>query len=306
MKNSQDSLTNKLLIISYILPLILQLTFLIYQLAHKIFSSWGIIATVIMFALFIFTIKSEKDRKKELEKLNLPKEGTGGSTVDHFAVTPSKKPLIIKIIITVCCLILSVTFFIVYSNKSKNLEVVNSRVISQSGKTTITNEESDHGISQSEEEYVDVVVEYTYNGEVKTAKLDSSTTHKIYVDELKIYVDQNGNFVTDYGRIEVWKYEAIIFLSSSIAILLILIFSLGSELVAGVIFTLVGTSMFFLIGCQFIENILFNDILCFISMFVNIGIFMLTMGTLSIITSSIQKKKLASNKNEKLSNQSEN
>ena len=45
----------------------------------------------------------------------------------------------------------------------------------------------------------------------------------------------------------------------------------------------IGAGMFFLVGSAFIENVLYNDILCFIATFVNIGIYMLIYGVFTLI-----------------------
>lgn len=285
MKKNSTELSTKIITFSFIIPLLLQLTFFIYQLTNKIFSIWNIIATGMMVGIFVNAVRMSKHDKSQSK----PKDSdivTGGSTTNDSSQSSqkqSKKSIIIKVIAGVICLALSVLFFNIHNNKSEGLILVNSTVISQDGETTIETEETDDGISQSESEHIDVIVEYEFNGETKQARISGNTTSKIYVDELKIYIDQNGKFVSDYGRILVWKIEAIIFLCSAILLALITIFSLGVEFIAGLIFFFGGLAIFFLIGSPFIENIWFNDLSCFCSLFINIGIYMLLVGVFNLI-----------------------
>lgn len=284
MKKNQATISNKIIAVSFILPLILQISFLIFQIVNKIISIWNIIATGMIIFVFVNAIKTSKKEKKTSQD---PDIVTGGSTIDHFSQgskKQSKKSIIIKIVSCLICLSLSILFFTIHSNKSKGLEVVSSTVVSQWGKTTIKTEETDEGITQTETDHIEVIVEYEFNGTTKQSKITGGTTHKIYVDELKIYVDQNGKFVSDYGRIFVWKIEAIILLCAAIMLALITIFSLGIEFIAGTIFVFSGLALFFVIGCQFIENIMFNDISCFMSMFINIGLYMLIAGVINLFS----------------------
>ena len=282
MKKNQKAISEKVVIASYILPLILQISLFIYQIINKIISIWNIAATAMIFFVFANAIRMSKNEKKTLQD---PDIVTGGTTIDPPAQTlakQSKKSIIIKIASCVVCIALSILFFNIHSKKSEGLEVVKSTVISQWGETTVETEQTNEGITQTETDHIEVVVEYEFNGAKKQAKISGGTTHKIYVDELKIYIDQNGKFVADYGRIFIWKIEAIIFLCVAIMIALITIFSLGIEFIAGTIFFFSGLAFFFVIGCQFIENIWFNDLSCFMSMFINVGIYMLLAGIINL------------------------
>jgi len=285
MKKNSTELSTKIITFAFIIPLLLQLALFVYQLTNKIFSIWNIIATGMMIGLFVNAVRMSKHDKNQ-SKPKDPDIVTGGSTINNSnqsAQKQSKKSIIIKVIAGVICIALSILFFNIHNNKSDGLILVNSTVISQDGETTIETEETDEGISQSESEHIDVIVEYEFNGETKQTRISGNTTSKIYVDELKIYVDQNGKFVSDYGRILVWKIEAIIFLCSAILLALITIFSLGVEFTAGLVFFFAGLAIFFLIGSPFIENIWFNDLSCFCSLFINIGIYMLLVGILNLI-----------------------
>ena len=64
---------------------------------------------------------------------------------------------------------------------------------------------------------------------------------------------------------------------------LVAIFSLGIEFVAGSIFVLAGMSFMFLIGAPFFENFFFNDIVSFVSIFAMVGLYMLICGVFSLI-----------------------
>lgn len=282
MKTNQKTISDKVVIVSYILPLILQISLLIYQFVNKVISIWNIASTGMIILIFANAIRMSKNEKKTFQD---PDIVTGGTTIDHDTqapAKPSKKSIIIKIASCVACIALSILFFNIHSNKSRGLEIVNSTVISQYGETTIETEETDEGITQTETDHIEVIVEYEFNGTTKQAKITGGTTHKIHVDELKIYIDQNGKFVSDYGRILVWKIEAIIFLCAAIMLALITIFSLGIEFIAGTIFLFAGLALLFVVGCQFIENLWYNDLSCFMSMFINIGIYMLIVGVINL------------------------
>lgn len=281
--NSKDPHSN-IILISFIVPLILQLALFIYQLCNKVVSIWNIFATGMMLGIFINAVRMSRKTKPNIVKD--PDIVTGGSTIDHsktYQEKQSKKAVIIKLISALLALGLSILLFNIHNNKSNGLELVNSKVISQWGDKTVETENTEDGVTTTESEHIEVLVEYEYNGVTKQAKITGGTTNKIYVDELKIYIDQNGKFVSDYGRIFIWKIEAIIFLFAAIMLLLTAIFSLGIEFIAGTIFTSAGLAIFFVIGCQFIENLWFNDLSCFMTLFVNIGIYMLLVGILNLI-----------------------
>ncbi len=295
MKSNQNQTSYKIAIVSYIAPLALQIAFFVYQVKNKIITLWNVVATLMVVGIFLNAIRmmlNEIKEKKQVAKISDPDIVTGGSTVDYSKPQKrSKKVIAIFVVISIVLCGLSVLFFNIHKTKSAGLQVVNSTVISQDGQTTVTKEETDDGITYTEEEYIEVVVSYEFKGEQKTATITSKTTSKLYVDELKIYVDETGKFVNDYGRILAWKIEAIIFLIAGLLILLTTILNLGVEFIAGTIFTLIGTALFFLVGSPFIENILFNDISCFLACFVNIGIYMLLYGVLNIIFSKLKPNK---------------
>ena len=188
MKSRNFQPSPKITIISFIMPLALQIAFFIFQITHKVITLWNFVATAMMIGLFINAVRMSMPSKKK-QVPNDPDLVTGGSTVDHFAQEskPNKKHLIAKIITMIVTLALSIVFFSVYSNKSKGLELVNSKVLNQWGEKTIETEETDDGITQSESEYIEVTVEYEYKGIKKTALIKGRNTSKIYVDELKIY-----------------------------------------------------------------------------------------------------------------------
>lgn len=282
MKKQTTEFNPKIIFLSFVIPMMLQVALFIYQLQHKILSIWNIASTAMMIGIFINAIRMSK-RDHSQKKVKDSDIVTGGSTVDHFAdlnKKPSKKSVIIKLIAATLALGLSILFFNIHSNKAAGLELVESKVTYQWGKTTV---KTDDDGTQSESDYIEVSVEYEYNGVKKQAFLKGSTTNKIYVDELKIYVDKDGKLVSDYGRILIWKIEAIIFLCVAIMLLLITFFSLGIEFIAGTIFFFAGLAIFFVIGCQFIENLWFNDLSCFMALFINIGLYMLVAGVLSLI-----------------------
>ena len=68
-----------------------------------------------------------------------------------------------------------------------------------------------------------------------------------------------------------------------VIMLLTAIFVLGAGFIAGDIMTFAGIGIFLLIASPFIENTLYNDILCFVSVFVNIGLYMLTYSIFTLI-----------------------
>ena len=77
---------------------------------------------------------------------------------------------------------------------------------------------------------------YSRNGDIIFFYLK----HYLYVDELKIYVDENGTLMGTYGQFEVWKYEAIVLLVFGVIMLFSAIFVLGAGFVAGNIMTSAG------------------------------------------------------------------
>lgn len=269
----------KYITIAYSIPLALQTAFFIYQLANAVISLWNCFAMLMMVYLFVFAIrgaiKDSKMQENSTEKTNEEKE--------HTREKLSKKARLVYALIAVVFASVSAIFFGVYANKSKGLQIVNAKVVSQSGETIRDTETTDDGVSTSESDYIEVEVEYKFNGETKKAIIEATTTDKIYVDNLKIYVDDSGKFVNDYGRIFAWKVEAFIFLGFAVMMILVAIFSLGIEFVAGSIFTLAGVSFMFFIGAPLFENFLFNDIVSFVSVFAMVGIYMLLTGVFGLI-----------------------
>ena len=295
MKSNKNSMSYKIALLAFIPPLALQVAFFINQVKNKIITIWNAVATLMIVGIFLNAIRmmfNEMKAKQQTANVSDPDIVTGGSTVDYSKPQKrSKKTVVIFALITAALFGLSALFFNIYNNKSTNLQVVNSIVLSQDGKTTITTEQTDEGTTHTEEEFIEVIVSYEFNGTQKTAKITSKTTSKIFVENLKICVDETGKFVNDYGRILAWKIEAIIFLIAGILLLLTTIFSLGIEFVAGTIFSLIGTALFFFVGAPFIENILYNDISCFLACFINIGLYMLLYGVLNLVYSKLKSNK---------------
>ncbi len=265
----------KLIIISYILPLILQIGLFVFQLVKGIISFWSVVGTCVILSIFIYIIKNAKANKNKQNKVKFYKNNDKNNK-------KSKKFIIINSIITSVLIALSILFLSVYQNKISDAEVVICKVVSQSGGTDISIDETDEGTVVSESDYVKVEVEYQFNGKTKTALIKGSTTDKIYVDHLKIYIDENGDFVSDYGRFLVWKLEGILFLCVAIVLFLYVIFKFKTELFAGMIFFSVSLAVLFLVCSQFIENSFYNDVVCFLGAFVNIGLYMISYGFMDV------------------------
>ena len=266
-----NALNMKWVVVSFLIALAIQISFFVFQVANKIISVWNVVSTAMMVGIFVFAIKNHFHEKKEKQKVNF--DGiTGGSTVNHFEKKRNKKLMAVQAIVMVVCVIVSGVFFGMYNKKVDGMILLDSKVISQDGETFVEYEETDDGIVKHEYDYVEVFVEYEFEGKTKTAIIESQTTNKIHVENLKIYVDEKGEFVSDYGRILVWNIEAIVFLIFGVSMLVSLIFKLGVEFNAGFIMMFVGLAFLVAIGCPFIENILYNDIVCFLLMFVNAGL----------------------------------
>ena len=270
MKNKEKKFSVKYIAVAYSVPLVLQLAFFIYQISNMVISFWNIFSTIMIVYLFVFAIRGAIKENKNQEENKLAEETKSVKREKY-----SKKARLIYALIAVIFASVSVIFFCVYANKSKGLQIVTSKVINQSGETIIDTEVTDDGVSTTERDYIEVEVEYKFDGETKKAIIEATTTDKIYVDNLKIYVDDSGKFVSDYGRIFAWKAEAFIFLGFAIMMVFVAIFSLGIEFVAGSIFTLAGVSFMFFVGAPLFENFLFNDIVSFVSVFAMVGIYML-------------------------------
>ena len=175
MKSNKNSMSYKIALLSYIAPLALQISFFVYQVKNKIITLWNVVATLMLVGIFLNAIRmmiSERKEKNQIAQISDPDIVTGGSTVDYSKPQKrSKKTIVIFSLITAVLFGLSALFFNIYNNKSTGLQVVNSVVLSQDGKKTVTTEETDEGITQTEEEFIEVIVSYEFNGAQKTAKI---------------------------------------------------------------------------------------------------------------------------------------
>ena len=276
MKNKEKKFSVKYIAVAYSVPLVLQLAFFIYQISNMVISFWNIFSTIMIVYLFVFAIRGAcKENNDTTKKDNTSKN------VSHEKL--SKKAKMIFSLIAVVFVGIAFLFFGIYTNKSKGFQIVNSKVVSQEGETFRDTSVSSDGVSTTESDYIEVEVEYEFNGETKTAIIDATTTDKIYVDHLKIYVNEKGDFVSDYGRVFAWKVEAFIFLGFALMMILVAIFSLGIEFVAGSIFVFAGLSFMFFVGAPLFENFLFNDIVSFVSVFAMVGLYMLLSGVFGLI-----------------------
>ena len=278
MENKAKKFSVKYIAVAYSVPLVLQLAFFIYQISNMVISFWNIFSTIMIVYLFVFAIRGAIKENKNQEENKLAEETKSVKREKY-----SKKARIVFCLIAVVMASVSALFFGVYSNKSKGLQIVSSKVVSQDGETIRDTSVSGDGVSTSESDFITVEVEYLFNGETKKATIEATNTDKIYVDSLKIYINQKGEFISDYGRIIAWKIEAFIFLGFAIMMSLVAIFSLGIEFIAGSIFVCFGLAGMFLVGSPLFENFVFNDSICFISIFANVGVYMLLTGVLSLI-----------------------
>ena len=281
-------------IIAYIIPLALQVGFLLFQFKNKIITLWNIFPTALMIGIFVFVIKgsisdykTSNNTDSSLDETNFnnnkPQKNyrTNSKVISNKS---SKKLIFIQILIMVGAFAFSYLFYNIHSNKVQDLTLIDSEIVSQWGETSVETETKHDGSTTStQRSYVEVTVEYEFDGEKKEAIISGSTTSKVYVKHLKIYINSDGEFVSDYGRILVWKIESIIFFCFAIFILLILIFKLGTETFAASIFMGVSFAVLALFTCQFAENFLYNDISCFVATFANISIYMLLAMTFSAI-----------------------
>ena len=185
MNNNQTKLYNRCAILSFIIPLGLQIAFFIHQAKNKIFSIWNIVATAMLVGIFINAIRMMiNDSLKTQKNSNQDNVYDESSTKHYGKVKQRKKSFAIKMIISAVLIAISVSFFNIYNNKSSGLKIVNSTVISQWGETKVTTEETDDGITQSEEDYIEVLVEYEFNGEQKSAKITGKTRQNLRVWKL--------------------------------------------------------------------------------------------------------------------------
>lgn len=269
-----------LVIASFLLPLALQISLLIHQYTKaKVISFWSIVATVVLLLIFLNAVRMNIWPKNPNE------EGIDNQNVSTVkpAKKMSKKTKIVFSCIMAVLFGLSALFFNIHSNKVKGLMVVDSEVIWQEGRVVKDREVNEGEVTETEYREIRVLVKYSFNGTDKIALLEGNTIDKLTVNELKVYVNEAGECVTDYGRILIWKIVAIICLACAILILLSLILKFGMELSAGAIMCSIGLVLMFVVGCQFIENMIFNDLVCFTSMFANAGLSILVYSVLNKI-----------------------
>ena len=276
------------LTIAYFIPFIIQAVFFGYQVSKGIFSIWNAVTVFMMVFLYAFAYKRVKSANIKVEERIVEKKEEFDKIIKDYNQKTTKKTRLVVVLVAIVFAALSGLFYNVYSSKAEGLTLVNSKVIDQWGETTVVTTETDEGIEQTESDYIEVTVEYEFNGETKEAVITARTTDKIYVDELKIYIDESGKFVADYGRIEVWKFEAIVFISFACLMLLCAIFGLGVEFIAGSVFMVIGAAIMFLVGSPLFENFLFNDITCFTFLFANVGVILFMTGIFSLIFGKYQ------------------
>ncbi len=270
-----------LVIGSFLLPVIFQVWLLIYQYTEvKVVTAWSVIATVLFVLIFLNAIRINVWAKVPDDPTTVAKHPKLSS---EYPAKRRVKTNVIFAIIMAVLFGLSALFFSIHNKNVSGLEVVNAEVVWQEGKVVTTTEVDEGEITETEYREINVLVKYSYNGQERTAALKGNTVSKIHVSELKIYVDQSGACVTDYGRILVWKIVAIICLSCAALTLLMLVLRLGTEFFAGGIMCSIGLVIMFVVGCQFIENMWFNDMVCFASMFVNAGLSILIFSVLNLI-----------------------
>lgn len=269
-----------LVIGSFLLPVILQVWLLIYQYNKaKVISIWSVFSTVLFVLIFLNAIRMNIWSKKEEEETpEKPKENIEQKTIKRSGKTTAIFAAIMLVLFG-----LSALFFNIHNNKVDGLQVVSSEVVWQEGRVVTTTEVDEGEITETEYREIRVLVKYSYNGQERIAALKGNTVSKLNVSELKIYVDQSGACVSDYGRILIWKIVAIICLSCAALTLLMLILKLGAEFFAGGIMCSIGLIIAFVVGCQFIENMWFNDLVCFSSTFANAGLSILIYAVLNLI-----------------------
>ena len=275
---------DKKVILSFIIPVLLQVTLFVFQAVNGIVSVWNVISTAMIVGIFVLAIKSAKVPIKN-EKINdIDGRNDSSNEIKVFKPKRNIKTIIIQLIAIVLSVVISIVCFVQFGKRSKDIQVIDAKIISQWGDTTIVTEWDDDGdLVKKEYDYFEIVVEYEFNGKMKTSVLSGKNTNKILVDEIKIFVDDAGELVSDYGRVIVWKIEAIILICFALLLLMLTIFSAKVEIYAGVIATFIGAILAVLIGSPIIENFFYNDIVCFLFMFINVGIFWLTAGVVSII-----------------------
>lgn len=280
-KKNVAQLSPIFVVLSFIVPIVLQGLLLYYQISNDVLTFWNLFSSIFMVGIFINAVRMSINSKKE-EVATTP-EIQGESTVEITGPERKIKSTVIQAIIAVVTITLSIFFFNIYNNKTEGLQVINSEVVHQWGKIERETSVNGNEISETEWEYIEVTLRYNYNGVWHQEVVSANTTSEIFVDELKVYVDSNGQFVNTYGRIEIWKYEAIVLMVFGVIMALTAIFVLGAGFVAADIITGLGVGILLLVASPFIEDILYNDLSCFIGMFVNIGLYMLTYSVLTLI-----------------------
>ncbi len=268
------------LTIAYLIPFILQVALFGFQISKGIISVWNVVAVFMMLFLYVFAVYNVRKANANLQTKMVSEKEKIEALTKKQQEKMAKKTRLIFLAIAFVVGAVSVLLFYLYSSKTKGLEIINSRVVDQWGETVVVVEETEDGVANTESDYIEVVVEYEFGGETKEALIKGTTTNKIYVDELKIYVDENGKFVADYGRLEMFKFEAIVLLSFACLMLIFAIFGIGGELVAGAVFMVFGVVLMFVMGSPFFENFLFNDMTCFFLLFANVGICLAICGIL--------------------------
>lgn len=271
------------LTIAYLIPFIIQVAFLVFQVSKGIVSIWNMVTIVMMIFLYGFAFKrvrlANTNAEERIEKRKEDFEVVKQDWKKKMAV----KSRLILVLVAVIAAAGSVFLYKLYTSKTEGLTLVNSKVVDQWGETTVVVEETDEGIQETESDYIEVTVEYEYKGEIKGAVIKATTTDKIYVDELKIFIDEEGKFVADYGRIAVWNFEAIVLFSFACIMLICAIFGLGTEFVGGSAFVAIGTALMFVISSPLFENFLYNDLTCFTLLFANAGLCLIFYGVLCLI-----------------------
>lgn len=271
------------LTIAYLIPFIIQAGLFGYQVSKGIMSIWNIVTIVMMIFLYGFAFTRVRRANINVEERIAKRQEDFEKVKQEFKKKVTKKTRFIVVFVAIAAAALSVLFHHLYTTKTEGLELVNSMVVDQWGETTVVTEETDEGIEQTESDYIEVTVEYEFNGETKGAVIKATTTNKIYVDELKIFIDEEGKFVADYGRLAVWKFESIVLFSFACLMLLFAILGLGTEFIGGSVFMLIGAALMFVIGSPLFENFLFNDLTCFTLLFANVGLCLIISGVLCLI-----------------------
>ena len=81
----------KIYVIAFIIPVLLQLTFFLYQLFNKILTLWNVVSTAMLVGIFINTLRIYISEKRErLQLQNDPDIVTGGSTLTQSAPKSKK------------------------------------------------------------------------------------------------------------------------------------------------------------------------------------------------------------------------